>query len=174
MNKSLVITVLATDRPGIVNSISEVLVAHNANWVDSRLANLSDKFAGLVHITVPAEQQQNLKSALLALHEADNQIQIQMEDAAEDSHPDTQQTLSLEVIGADRAGIIDDITSALATLNVNIMELESEQREASMSSEILFWATLQLSLPEGVNSNAVQDVLESLTDQLMVDIILGT
>lgn len=172
MNNTLVITVLATDRPGIVKTISEVLVAHNASWIDSRMANLSDKFAGLAKIAVPNDQLDKLKAALQSLHEADNQLNILMEDAIEDVTP-VHENLALELIGADRAGIIDDITGALAKLKVNINELESEQREASMSAERLFWAKLKLGLPKGVNHDDVQDALEALSDQLMVDLKLG-
>lgn len=170
MNKTLIITILATDRPGIVKTISEALVMHNANWIDSHMANLADKFAGLVRISVATEQLANLKETMQALHDADNQLHILMEDANEHGAEEIHSKLSLELIGADRPGIIDDITSALFRLKVNIKELESEQREASMSSEILFWAKLQLSLPNGVNNDDVQDVLEALSDQLMVDI----
>jgi len=81
--------------------------------------------------------------------------------------------LSLELIGADHHGIIDDITGALAELKVNIKELESELREASMSAETLFWAKLHLGLPDGVSADDVQDALEALSDQLMVDIKIG-
>ncbi len=169
MNKTLVLTILATDRPGIVNTISEALVNHDANWIDSRMANLADKFAGLVQITVPVTKFDALKKKLQALHDADNQLHILMEEAAGTS-PTTVSELSLELIGADRPGIIDDITGTLAKLNVNIKELETEQREASMSSEILFWASLQLGLPKGVSSDDVQDSLGELQDQLMVDL----
>jgi len=165
MNKTLVITILATDRPGIVKIISEVLVEHNANWVDSRMANLVDKFAGLVQVSVPKSQLISLKNTLQCLHDADNQLHILMEDASAHLAAQPQSHLSLELIGADRPGIIDDITGALALLGVNIKELVSEQREASMSAEILFWARLQLGLPSGVSNDDVQDSLEALADQ---------
>lgn len=173
MNKTLVITVLATDRPGIVNTLSEALVEHDANWIDSRMANLADKFAGLLQISVPTAKLQGLKDKLQALHDADNKLNILMEEANDGGNTAVESELSLELIGADRPGIIDDITGTLAKLKVNIKELETEQREASMSSEILFWANLQLGLPEGVSNDDVQDALEELSDQLMVDINFG-
>lgn len=171
MNKSLVITVLATDRPGIVHTLSETLVTHNANWVDSRMANLADKFAGLLQISVPADKLEGLRKDLQALHDADNQLNILMEEAVESTGQETH--LSLELLGADRPGIIDDITGALSKLKVNIKELQTEQREASMSSELLFWAELQLGLPDGVDNDDVRDALEALQDQLMVDLNFG-
>jgi len=172
MNTTLVITVLATDRPGIVKTLSKTLVAHDGTWLDSRMMNLADKFAGLLHISVPENQLAKLISELQVLHDTDNQLQILMEEANEvvatpESH------LSLELLGADRPGIVDDITEVLARLKVNINNLETEQRTASMSSEVLFYANLELGLPDSVSDEDVQDALEALSDQLMVDIDFG-
>lgn len=172
MNKTLVITVLATDRPGIVKTISETLVDHDGTWLDSRMMNLVDKFAGLLHISVPENQLAKLKAALQVLHDTDNQLQILMEEANK-VVATPESNLSLELLGADRPGIIDDITEVLTTLKVNINNLETEQRTASMSSEILFYANLELGLPEGTSDEDVQDALEALSDQLMVDIDFG-
>ncbi len=169
MNKTLVITVLATDRPGIVKTISKTLVDHEGTWLDSRMMNLADKFAGLLHISVPENQLAKLKEALQVLHDTDNQLQVLMEEANK-VVATSESSLSLELLGADRPGIIDDITAVLTTLKVNINNLETEQRTASMSSEILFYANLELGLPEGISDEDVQDALEELSDQLMVDI----
>ena len=169
MNTTLVITVLATDRPGIVQTLSKTLVDHGGSWLDSRLVNLVGKFAGLLHVSVPENKLEELKKALQVLHDTDNQLQILMEEANE-AVAEAESNLSLELLGADRPGIIDDITAVLVGLKVNINNLESEQRTASMSGEILFYANLQLGLPEGVSEEGVQDALEALSDQLMVDI----
>lgn len=169
MNTTLIITVLATDRPGIVKTISKTLVEHNASWLDSRMMNLVGKFSGLLQVSVPKDQLVKLKEALQVLHDSDNQLQILMEEADEVvAAPES--SLSLELLGADRPGIIDDITEVLIGLQVNINSLETEQRVASMSGELLFYANLSLGLPEGVSDERVQDALEALSDQLMVDI----
>jgi len=173
MQSTLVITVLATDRPGVVNSLSEIIKAHNANWIDSRMVHLADKFAGLVKISVPIDQLSSLKARLQALHDADNQLHVLMEEAASTVETAPRSNLSLEVLGADRPGIIDDITGALAALNVNINELETEQREASMSSELHFHASMRLGLPEGISNEDVRESLEALSDQLMVDLVFA-
>lgn len=173
MQTTLVITVLATDRPGIVNALSEILVAHKANWIDSRMANLADKFAGLVQISVPTDELDNLKGKLQALRDADNKLHIVMEEAVTVLEPLPRSKLSLELVGADRPGIIDDITGVLSSLGVNINELVTEQREASMSAELLFYAKLTLGLPENVSDDDVRNSLEALSDQLMVDLVFA-
>ena len=171
MQVSLVITILGSDQPGLVKSLSETLNRFSGNWTESRMSHLAGKFAGILQVSVPEAQVTELTTALKALQS--NGLQISIEKADQDiSAKATTATkvLSLELLGQDRPGIIRDITEQLARLNVNIEELDSEVKEASMSGGTLFFAKLQLGLPESVTTEAVQDSLESMSDQFMVDI----
>ena len=46
MGTSLVVTVIGNDRPGIVERLSDVVLAAEANWEESRMARLAGKFEG--------------------------------------------------------------------------------------------------------------------------------
>ncbi len=167
MQTSLVITILGSDRSGLVKSISETLNQFNGNWTESRMSHLAGKFAGILQISVAEDQVDDLTSALQALQSDGLQVSIEK---AEQAQTIPSKVLSLDLLGQDRPGIIRDITEQLARLNVNIEELESQVKEASMSGGTLFSAQLKLGLPEGVTTDAVQDSLESMSDQFMVDI----
>lgn len=170
MYTSLVITVLAEDRPGLVSSLSEVLNSHHANWMESRMTRLAGKFAGLLQVSVADEHLAALTEALQGLQTNDLLIQVEKTKATE-AHPDAEVTLlKLEILGQDRPGIIEDVTSQLSTLKVNIEEMSSEQRVASMSNELLFFAELSLRVPESITPEDVIDALEAMSDQLMVDL----
>jgi glycine cleavage system regulatory protein len=120
-----------------------------------------------LQISAQEDQVDELTTALQALQSDGLQISIEK---AEQVKATPSQVLSLELLGQDRPGIIRDITEQLARLNVNIEELESQVKEASMSGGTLFCAQLKLGLPENVTEEAVQDSLESMSDQFMVDI----
>lgn len=167
MQASLVLTLLGPDRPGLVKSLSETVQAHQGNWQESRMVHLAGQFAGLAHVTLPEEQVASFTAAIQALQEDDLKILVQKSDVAEKS---SFTPLTLELLGQDRPGIVHDITRQLAAMNVNIEELESEQRAAPMSNELLFYAQLKLGLPTGVSEEQVQDAFESMPDQLMVDL----
>jgi glycine cleavage system regulatory protein len=167
MQTSLVITILGSDRSGLVKSISETLNQFNGNWTESRMSHLAGKFAGILQISVAEDQVDDLTSALQALQSDGLQVSIEK---AEQAQTIPSKVLSLDLLGQDRPGIIRDITEQLARLNVNIEELESQVKEASMSGGTLFSAQLKLGLPENVTTDAVQDSLESMSDQFMVDI----
>ncbi len=167
MQTSLVLTVLGPDRSGLVKSIAEVVKAHQGNWQESRMVHLAGQFAGLAHVALPTGQVAALKQALAGLQADGLQILVQ-HSTAEAAR--SISTLTLELLGHDRPGIIHDISRQLAALNVNIEELNSEQRAAPMSSELMFYAQLKLGLPEGVSAEDVQNAFEALPDPLTVDL----
>ncbi len=167
MHVTLVITILGEDKPGLVESISTVLNESEGNWTDSRMVHLAGKFAGLLQITLAEEKAEEFKSKLDALQS--DQLNIAIETAS-NNYQEPDRTIKVELLGQDRPGIIRDITRELAKLHVNIEELDSEIRQASMSGETLFYANLKLGLPNDVSSDVVRDMLEEMSDPFMVDV----
>lgn len=168
MQKDLVITILGPDRKGLVKSLSKTLKQFNGNWKESRMVHLAGQFAGLVQVSVNSEQVEELTSALKKLETDSFKVLIESND--ENVNEGLTKHLELELLGQDRPGIVQDITEQLASLNVNIEELESEIKEASMSGGTLFCANIKLGLPDDISPESVQDSLESMSDQFMIDI----
>lgn len=171
MQVPLIITILAADRPGLISSISEILEDHKGNWTESRMAHLAGKFTGLLQVSVDESNLESLKSELDKIQT--NDLKILVEKAEATKKPAPTKTLNIEILCQDRIGIINDVTEELAKLDVNIEELDSSVKEASMSGGMLFSAELTLGLPEGIDADAVEDCLEKLSDQLMIDINLS-
>ncbi len=167
MQVSLIITIIGPDQPGLVKSLSETLSKFSASWTESRMAHLAGKFAGLLQVSLPTKNLESLTKAIQALESEDFKIHIEQ---ANTETITPEKTLKLELLGQDRPGIIHDITQQLAKLHVNIEELESHIKEASMSGEVLFCAELTLGLPTNVTADEVRDILEEMSDQFMVDI----
>ena len=78
----------------------------------------------------------------------------------------------IELIGQDQPGIIHRISSALAQINANVDELETEVIEASMSGERLFKANIKIHIAQAVKSSEIRAILEELANELIVDIDL--
>jgi glycine cleavage system regulatory protein len=131
---------------------------------------MDGQFAGLAHVSIDEEQRDALTQTLLALQSDDLQLLIKQ---SENTLP-SRTTLSLELLGNDRQGIIHDITHQLNALNVNIEKLQSEQRIAPMSNETLFYAAIELGLPEGVTEADIQQAFEAVSDSLMMDVTFRT
>jgi glycine cleavage system regulatory protein len=169
MRTSLVLTAIGDDKPGIVEQLSDLILAAGANWEESRMARLAGKFAGLLRVTVDAERADALATGLSTLRAAGLIVVVER---SGDSQAGSFRTLRLGVLGNDHPGIIRDISRVLAQHQVNIEELETDVTSAPMSGEALFRARAQLRIPSTVTLDGLRRVLEALAGELMVDLVL--
>ena len=167
---TLVLTVIGDDRSGLVSALSGVIAEHGGSWERSQMARLAGKFAGIVVVTVPDGHAESLIKDLGPL-EAQGLLDITVERGADE--PSTEATrLHLELVGADRPGIVHDISQVLAARQVSIEELHTATREAPMAGGMLFEATATLLAPPTLAVADLQSVLEELANELMVDLTL--
>ncbi len=170
MATSLVLTVIGSDQPGLVEALSRVVAENGGSWEGSRMARLAGCFAGILEVRVP---QNRATSLCTALRELEGQgLRVVVEDASSDEATEPYRVLQLELVGQDRPGIIHDISSALAVLGVNVVELATECSSAPMSGETLFNATARLHLPFSLPLAELSETLEKIAADLMVDISL--
>lgn len=169
---TLVLTVIGDDRSGLVSALSGVIAAHGGSWERSQMARLAGKFAGIVLVAVPDDRADALIGELEPLS-ADGLLDVTVERSHDADGSEGATRLSLELVGADRPGIVHDISRALATRGVSIEELQTATREAPMSGGLLFEARATLLAPSSVAIADLREVLEQLANELMVDIALS-
>ena len=169
MQTSLVLTVIGDDKPGIVEQLSDHILAAGANWEESRMARLGGKFAGLLRVSVDASAADALAARLTGTGAAGLTIVVER---SADKQAGAFRTLRLELLGNDHPGIVRDISRVLAQHRVNIEELDTDITSAPMSGEALFRAHARLRIPPEVTLDRLRGVLEALAGELMVDLNL--
>jgi glycine cleavage system regulatory protein len=170
MTVSLIVTLIGTDRPGLVNTVAERAAACGANWLESSMAQLAGKFAGIVRLEVAEADAAGLESALRGL-EAQG-LRLNIERAEHAAPADALRVTRMALVGHDRPGIVREISAALARHGASISKLETACESASFSGEPLFRATLEVELPAAVAPASLQAELEKLANELMVDLNL--
>ncbi len=181
MAKTLVLTFIAEDRPGLVERLSETVAAEGGNWLDSRMAHLAEKFAGIARVEIPPKKVSALKKALAALEKEG--FHLTVEDAGEPAGepgkapakraaPPEGALYTLDLVGPDQPGILRDITHCLAERGVSVEDMETDIREAPMSGGQMFYAEAQVRVPAGLSGDELRHALEALAGSLMVDITL--
>ena len=172
MPTSLVLTFIGHDKPGLVNAISETIAAAGGNWQESRLARLSGEFAGILLINAPTPNIPTLTAALKALEATGLRITIAPATA---TTPETEETtLTLNLVGHDRPGLVRDVTQALIAVGANIEEFSSFIESAAFTGDTMFHATARLHLPANTTTEDVRKTLERLADEIMVDLTANT
>ena len=171
MQTHLVLTVIGPDRPGLVSALSDTIAASGGNWLDSRMASLAGQFAGILLLHVPAERVAGLHAALAQLEGQGLRLVVEqsLDEAAAVA---SARVLKLELLGQDRPGIVRDISRVLAEQQVSISDFHTERTSASFSGEAMFKASALLRLPAGLDASVLQNALESLANELMVDLEL--
>ena len=168
MNTSIVLTILADDQPGIIQTVSKALHKHGGSWTQSSMSSLAGQFAGILLASVPSENAAGCQQELHGLESQGLRIIAHICDqsaATEEMHE-----YALDLVGNDRAGIVHEITTVLANHNVNVKSLETVVEAASMGGGELFRTSAELLVPAGTDIDVLEDEIEDLANDLKVDI----
>jgi glycine cleavage system transcriptional repressor len=148
----LSLSALGADRPGIVAALSGVLVDLGCNLEDSTMTNLQGHFAVLLVVAAPAD----VTAAALeeALGDVAERFHLMvavrpLEDvpvSGESTGPPTE-PWTIAVHGADRTGIVRDVTSALADAGGNVVDLSTHL--VGGADAPVYVMTLWVTLPAG-------------------------
>jgi len=166
---NLVLTLIGPDHPGIVDSVSDVVSTHAGNWLESRMAQLAGKFAGVLLIEVADDQAAGLEAALMGLESSGLHVVIERSEvtAAAKLRP-----FEIELVGQDRPGLVHEIAYVLASQGINVEELSTSLSTAAMFGTPMFQARIRASIPEHMDVLEVRRRLEQLAADLMADIRL--
>ena len=168
MNGVLVLTISGQDRAGLVEKLADVIAEHGGNWEHCRMAQLAGRFVGLLEVTVPRNQQQNLESALCAISDLD----VMIAPGLVPSEMEPLRQFDLEVVGSDHPGIVREVFKALAQVSVNVEELSTRAYSAPDSGGTLFEAKARLACSSVIDRDEIRNHLEEIAQDVLVDIRL--
>lgn len=169
METSIVLTIIADDQPGIINTVSGVLRNHGGDWSHSSMSSLAGQFAGILLASVPSKEAEACVDELQQLNSQGLQVIAHVSTES----PTTEKTHEyvLDLVGNDRNGIVHDITTILTNHNVNVLNLDTISESASMGGGELFKARAELVVPDSTDIDVLESDLEDIANELMVDIL---
>ena len=168
--KKLVITFISDDRPGLVEKLSQMVQRHDGNWLESKMAQLSGKFTGIVEISLPDKQVSVLTQQLKAL--SSEGISRLAEVVVSEPAGSMLNSGEVSILGLDRPGIVNEISTALAALSINVEEFHSLVEAAPMSGLPLFKADLAIGIPAAVNLEELSEKLDAISQALDIECML--
>lgn len=172
MPNTLILTIMGADRPGLVAQVAACVADRGGNWLESRLVRLGGQFAGVLRVEVAEREATALAEALRELEKAGLRSLCKLEEGPLREEPQAR-LVRMELLGSDRPGILEAISSALARHTVNIEELSTERRSAPMSGELLFEARALVRVPPDQSLPELRAALERIAGDLMVDLLLA-
>lgn len=170
MTTHLVLSFIADDRPGLVDTLSEAITDAGGNWHESRMAQLAEKFAGIVRVELPDRERLDALKKRLGDLEAGG-IHVTVTEARDAGEP-AGTPLVLDIVGPDQPGIVQEITHCLAQHRVSIETMETATEQTPMGGGTLFRAQLDVRGPADIDQDALHGKLEQIAQALIVDLEL--
>lgn len=166
--RTLVVSVIADERPGLVAELASTVAEHGGNWLESQMGRLAGKFAGAVLIEVEADRVEELTTALQGLSE----IGVVDVSEAGDGSGAAAEPVGLHVVGQDQPGIVREVTRALADRGLSIHEFHTSTSDAPMTGDRLFEAIAVVGLTDGSDLSDLRTALDEVSAELSLDIQL--
>lgn len=170
MKSYLIVSLIADDKPGLIEDLAVVVSKYSGNWLESNMSHLAGKFAGIFRVSVDDANAELLAKELRAVSTSFN-LQIESGDADEREGLHSKPTLlNINIVGNDRPGIVMEISQALAQMGVNVESFATVCEAAPMSGDVLFKLDAVLKNPRNLDFEKLKTNLELLADDLIIEV----
>jgi len=158
MSHWYMLTLVGQDRPGIVARLTHALFEGGCNLGEASMMRLGGNFT----IMLMVQHDGTVKSLSELVEPVAESLDLHLHvDRIEGHlHKHIEPDVRITVHGADRAGIVSQVTGALAEAGLNILDLESDV--AGSSDKPIYILHIEGVAREGVE--ALRSALEAVTD----------
>ena len=170
MTTRFVITAVGDDRPGIVAAFTGALLPLHANLEDSAMTLLEGQFAIVLVVAAAGADTAAVRAALEPVTTALGLVTEVRALESRRSEPAGREC-ALTVYGADRPGIVHQITTALSVRGVNIVDLATRVIGRDGVTPV-YAMLLDLRVPDSIDDDTLSAELDEVARSLGVDCTL--
>ena len=169
--EKIAVSVLGTDRPGIVAAVSKILLEHQCNIEDVSQTSLQTEFAGIFITTVPEKvKSENLLSSLQkGLEPFGAYVLLKpIEGTGAGFSPSASEPFVVTTVGADRLGLVAGVTEVMARFGVNISNLRAVFRGGDDPSKNTM--IYEVDIPDDIDTRSFRQALQDRAVELGLDL----
>jgi glycine cleavage system transcriptional repressor len=168
--RSLAVSAIGRDRPGIVAAVTGVLLHHGVNVEDTQMTILRGHFTMMLFLAAPDELD-------VAALEADlSQSETGLDELSvaelEELRPGPEPTHTVTVYGADHPGIVHAAAAALAEREIDITDLNSRLMDHE-AGEPLYVLMMEVAVPAGAAAGELDAALDEVAEREGVEVTLN-
>ena len=126
------LTLIGRDTSGIVAEVTQTLYQHDCNLGEASMLRLGGNFTIMLMVEAACSRDE-LHTFILPYAEKNN-FQLHVDEIEGRLHHHKESDVHVSVHGADRAGIVAQVTTSLMEAGLNILELRSDVAGTEESS----------------------------------------
>ena len=164
------LTIIGRDRPGIVSQVTEILFQGGFNIADSSCSILGGQFSMILIISNPEiSTKEQFSNTFQPLEEQHLSVYIRTLKPGGEVRTELEGELCMiSVYGADKPGIVFQVTKELGDRKINITDLNTKL--VGDKQKPVYVMMLEAMLPEGSEIEDLENWMKQLKQQLQVDI----
>jgi glycine cleavage system transcriptional repressor len=170
MPKRFVLTLTGSDRIGLVEYVTELILECSGDVQASRMARLGGEFAMLLLVSVPDANTGQLSANMETLAGEGFKVTVTETEGEVPAQRKDWLPYRIEVRGANHEGIIHEIAEHLSEQGINIESIDTNVVPAPMSGTPLFTMEAIVVAPPKLHKHKWQAELEDVADRLNVEL----
>lgn len=171
MQQLVVISAVGTDKAGVVNNLSKVILDCGGNIEESRMTALGSEFAMVLLVSGNWHALNKLEGALDKLGR-DSELTLSIKKTEERRGTDECMPYIVDVVCLDQPGIVFNLAHFFASRSIEIAEVATRRYAAAHTGAPMFSLQMTINLPGRVLISQIRDEFLETCDQLNLDAIL--
>jgi glycine cleavage system transcriptional repressor len=168
MSQLIVLSAIGTDRTGVVQDITKVIMACDGNIEESRMTTLGAEFAMLMLVSGNWHTLDKLERELEKLGQGDN-LTFTIRKTGERAVTEDRMPYAVDVISLDHQGIVFGLSSFFATHDVEIADVATSSYAAAHTGAPMFSVQMTINVPASLQIADLREDFQELCDELNLD-----
>jgi glycine cleavage system transcriptional repressor len=170
MTQLIVLSAIGSDRTGMVQDITEVILNCGGNIEESRMTTLGTEFAMLMLVSGNWHTLNRLEKGLEKLDDGDLTFTIRK--TGERQVKEDRMPYAVDVVSLDHEGIVFSLANFFASHDIEIADVATRSYPAAHTGAQMFAVQMSVNVPSSIHIAQLREEFLELSDRLNLDAIL--
>ena len=171
MSQLIVLSAIGTDRTGVVQDISKVILGCGGNIEESRMTTLGNEFAVLMLVSGNWHTLSRLEKGLDKLTE-DADLTFSIRKTSSRKISEDRMPYAVDVVCLDQQGIVYALANFFAARGIEIADVATRRYAAAHTGAPMFAVQMAINVPSSINLALLRDDFFDMADRMNLDAIL--
>ena len=171
MSQLIVLSAIGTDRTGVVQDITKVILSVGGNIEESRMTTLGSEFAVLMLVSGSWHTLSRLETGLDKLS-ADQNLTVSIRKTGARPIRNDRMPYAVDVVSLDQQGIVFNLAEFFAARDIEIADVATRRYSAAHTGAQMFAIQMAVNIPSSVSISHLRDDFLELCDRLNLDAII--
>ena len=168
MTQLIVLSAIGTDRTGVVQDITKVILSVDGNIEESRMATLGSEFAVLMLVSGSWHTLSRMETALDKLA-AEQNLTVSIRKTGARAARTDHMPYAVDVVSLDHQGIVFNLAEFFANQDIEIADVATRRYAAAHTGAEMFSVQMAVNIPSSVSISQLRDDFLELCDRLNLD-----